>query len=283
MTLKRHADIDLFIPDGTPPEEALRRTTHLCLAAHQDDVEILAWHGIRECLAARGRWFTGVVVTDGAGSPRAGAYRDSSDAEMMRIRRAEQRAAAAAGRYSACVQLLHPSARVKAGDPVVVDDLAELLALTRPETLYLHNPADKHDTHVAVFLRSLEALRRLPAGARPKRAFGCEVWRALDWVCDDRKAVLPHDGAEGLAAALLGIFDSQVSGGKRYDLAVAGRRVANATFHRSHGTDEHASLTFALDLAPLLADDAMDVETFLGAHLDAFRADVMDRLGRMRG
>lgn len=283
MTPHGSAEIDLFIPDGAPPEAALARTTHLCVAAHQDDVEILAWHGIRACLHAPDLWFTGVVVTDGAGSPRTGAYAAVSDAEMMRIRREEQRAAAVVGRYGAMVQLLHPSARVKSGDPRVADDLARLLERTRPDTVYLHNPADKHDTHVAVFLRSLEALRRLPAADRPRRVYGCEVWRSLDWLPDAEKTILPHDDAGHIASALLAVFDSQISGGKRYDLAVAGRRLANATLHRPNDPDDHAAATFALDLTPLVADDSADVAAFTAARIDALRADVLDRLARMGG
>ena len=36
-----NAGADLFVPDGLEPEAALGRTTHLCIAAHQDDVEIM--------------------------------------------------------------------------------------------------------------------------------------------------------------------------------------------------------------------------------------------------
>ena len=42
-----HADV--FVPDGLPPAAALARTTHLAIAAHQDDIEIMAYHGIAEC------------------------------------------------------------------------------------------------------------------------------------------------------------------------------------------------------------------------------------------
>jgi hypothetical protein len=59
---------------------------------------------------------------------------------------------------------------------------------------------------------------------------GCEVWRNLDWLLDEDKQGLPVDDRPNLAAALSGVFDSQISGGKRYDLAVQGRRLANATF-----------------------------------------------------
>ena len=34
---------DVYVPDPSfSPEEALRRVTHLCVAAHQDDIEIMA-------------------------------------------------------------------------------------------------------------------------------------------------------------------------------------------------------------------------------------------------
>ena len=33
---------EIFVPDGLPIELALARTTHMCFAAHQDDIEIMA-------------------------------------------------------------------------------------------------------------------------------------------------------------------------------------------------------------------------------------------------
>ena len=33
---------EIFVPDGTPMPDALARTTHICIAAHQDDIEIMA-------------------------------------------------------------------------------------------------------------------------------------------------------------------------------------------------------------------------------------------------
>src|ERR1051325_3717879 len=106
-------DADIFVPDGGSPDAALARTTHLCVAAHQDDIEIMAYAGISECFERSDRHFTGVVVTNGAGSPRAGKYAAYSDAEMQRVRREEQRQAATLGRYNLQLQLAHPSADVK--------------------------------------------------------------------------------------------------------------------------------------------------------------------------
>ena len=149
-------DADFFVPDGTPQEAALKRTTHLCVSAHQDDIEIMAQAGIAECFEAEGKFFTGVVATDGAGSPRAGPFAACSDVQMQVVRRTEQRRAAAIGKYNLQIQLAHPSGAVKIpGEPEVLADLAAIFGGARPEVVYLHNPADKHDTHVALLLRCL--------------------------------------------------------------------------------------------------------------------------------
>jgi len=272
---------DIYVPDGVSVGKALKRTTHLCLAAHQDDIEIMAHHGIAACFGEKSRWFTGVVLTDGSGSPRTGRYANFTDEEMKAERRAEQRRAAKLGKYSAVIQLAHPSTVVKrANSAGVKADLAAIVDASSAEVVYLHNPADKHDTHVAVFLRCLEALRSLPKSRRPKQVLGCEVWRNLDWLVDTDKVLLDDSARPALAAKLIGAFQSQVAGGKRYDLAIAGRRLANATFHTSHATDGAAAVTWAMDLTPLVHDAKLSVEKFTLAHLDRLRADVKTRLKR---
>jgi LmbE family N-acetylglucosaminyl deacetylase len=272
---------DVFIPDGSLVSKALNRTTHLCLAAHQDDIEIMAYHGIAECFGRPDRWFTGVVLTDGSGSPRTGRFARYTDEQMKAVRRDEQRKAARVGRYSACIQLAHPSTMVKSAKSVAVrDDLAAILEACPAKVVYLHNPADKHDTHVAVFHRCISALRGLPKSQRPIQVLGCEVWRNLDWLVDSDKVLIDDSFRPALAAKLIGAFQSQIAGGKRYDRAIAGRRLANATFHTSHATDKADAITWAMDLTPLIHDDKLSVEKFTIALLDRLRADVKARLRR---
>ncbi len=274
-----NANADVFVPDGMEPGAALARTTHLCLSAHQDDIEIMAYHGIAECFGRHDRWFTGVVVTNGAGSPRTGIYDRYTDEEMQKVRLFEQRKAAYVGEYGCQIQLGFTSAQVKnPQEPAVVDDLAQILRASRPEIVYLHNPADKHDTHVAVCVRSIAALRAVRADVRPKRVYGCEVWRDLDWLPDAEKQALPVSNRSNIAASLVGVFDSQISGGKRYDLATAGRRLAHATYHASHGTDEASALTFAMDLTPLVEDPNLSVMNYVLGCLERFRVDVQNRI-----
>lgn len=274
-----NAAADLYIPDGTATEAALARTTHLCISAHQDDIEIMAYHGIAECFGRKDRWFTGVVVTNGAGSPRSGIYGDYTDEEMQKVRLIEQRKAAFVGDYAAQFQLGFGSSQVKnPKDPAVIEDLAAILRATRPEVVYLHNLADKHDTHIAVAKRCIAALRAVRNETRPRKVYGCEVWRDLDWLGDSEKLALPVSARSNIAAALVGVFDSQVTGGKRYDLATAGRRLAHATYYASHGTDEETALTFAMDLTPLVDDPSLSIADYVLGSIDRFRADVQHRL-----
>lgn len=276
---------DIFVPTGgASPVEALARITHLCVAAHQDDIEIMAHAGIADCLDQPGKAFGGVVVTNGAGSPRTGAYGELTDDEMQRVRRDEQRQAAALGRYAIQVQLAHPSAFVKTpGHAGVAADLAAIFSGCTPEVVYLHNPADKHNTHVAVLLRCLEALRALSPQRMPARVLGCEVWRDLDWLVDSDKVALDSGRHPELAADLLKVFDSQVTGGKRYDLAALGRRAANATFHTSHATDRTTGITWAIDLTPLVQRPDLSVLEYTLDHLRRLQDDVAARLQRFGG
>jgi hypothetical protein len=85
-------------------------------------------------------------------------------------------------------------------------------------------------------------------------------------------------GGDTLAAALNGAFDSQISGGKRYDLATLGRRAANATFFESHSTDKTPQLIFGIDLTPLVADEKKDIVAFVCDGIDRFKADVRQKL-----
>ena len=273
---------EVYVPDGSPVDVALARTTHLCVSAHQDDIEIMAYHGILECFGRSDKGFTGVTVTSGSGSPRDGLYGSYTDEEMQVVRRKEQKKAAFIGEYSAHVFLDYSSSAVK--DPTnthVVEDLKRIIAASKPQVIYTHNLADKHDTHVATALRVISALRELPRDSRPQHLYGCEVWRSLDWLNDNDKVVFNVEAHENLALSLVGVFDSQVCGGKRYDLATMGRRRANATYLASHGVDESTSLIFGIDLTPLVEDEQLDVGEFIDAFIHRFAKEVSSRIAKL--
>ena len=259
----------------------LSDTTHLCIAAHQDDVELMAAGAILECFGQKDKAFTGVVVTDGAGSPRSGVYADCSDEDMKIFRANEQNLAASIGRYNAQLQLCYASSAVKdSSNQDLAEELENIIRATRPEVVFAHNPADKHDTHCAVFLRTLQALRKIPAGERPKAVYSMEVWRGLDWLCDEDKTLFDTSQNEFTQAALLGVYHSQIAGGKRYDLAGIGRRLANATYFASHSTDDFSSAEYALDITGLVNDEKMTPAEFISNYIEKFKSDVNGRLAK---
>lgn len=294
--------MDIFVPNAkiekfSSADEALAATTHLAVSAHEDDIEFMAYDGILKCYNSvngqgktgiQGRFstqkpevnsFTAVVMTDGAGSPRDGKYANCTDEEMKAIRKEEQKKAAEIGKYGALVFADLPSSQVKdISDRTAVETLKDIIAKTRPSVIYSHNPADKHDTHVATVMNLIKALRELEY--LPDEFYGCEVWRSLDWVCDSEKLSFDVGGNSDLERGILEVFDSQIAGGKRYDLAVMGRRRANATFSESHGVDKADEVIYAVDLLPLLKDKSLSVAEYMQGFIERFKADVTGRIGK---
>jgi len=273
------ASAEIWVPDGLSEEAALQRTTHMSIAAHQDDVEIMALEGILAGFGSSEKWFTAVIVTNGAGSPRDGIYGKYTDDQMQAVRKFEQKKAAFVGEYAAVALLNHPSSNVKsASNPAAKNDIKAIVGAARPEVIYTHNLADKHDTHVGVTLRTIAALRELPADHRPKKVYGCEVWRDLDWMVDGDKVVFKLAERENIAASLVGVFDSQIAGGKRYDLATLGRRRAHATYYQSHSVDAAQMINFGMDLTPLIHDEKLDPAEYIAGFVRRFADDVNARV-----
>jgi LmbE family N-acetylglucosaminyl deacetylase len=226
------------------------------VAAHADDVEIMAWHALlhAEQLAA-------VIVTDG---------RDS------KTRLLEQKRAASLGHYAAVIWLDHAGPDVRQPTcPALASDLNAILSELRARWIYTHNLADRHDTHVAVALHTVRALRANPSSV--ERVLGCEVWRALDWLQPQDKVALDVSSLEARAMPLIGAFDSQIAA-KRYDLAAAGRKRANATFLDPHAADPSSAVEYAMDLTPLVRDPTLDVARWTLQFVERFARDVEARL-----
>ncbi len=274
-------DPRVFVPDGSPLPEAFARITHLGIGAHQDDLEFHLLHGILECWEHADRFFGGITCTDGGGSSRTGPYADYSDAQMRAVRIREQNAAAVIGQYGVMVQLGHPSAAVRDRDQhELVEELGSLLGRMNPEIVYTHNLTDKHETHVAVAMNVIAALRTLPPEQRPKKLLGCEGWRDLDWLADEDKIRLDVSARPHLAAALGGVFDSQIAGGKRYDLAADARHIANATLDDPYRADATTRVIYAMDLTPLILDEALDPVDFTLGYVRRLENDIRDKVTR---
>ena len=272
---------DLFVPGGGNLASALASTTHLGIGAHPDDLEIMAFPGICACRNQKNLRFSGVVATDGAGSPRSGSSEKLSTAELVKARREEQRNAAVLGGYATILQLAHPSSEIRgAGRNALTADLLEILKDAKPKVVYLHNPADRHETHVAVLLASLAALRQLPPTDRPAEIYGCEVWGDLDWVPAERVIRLPCPAPADFGPSLLRVFRSQVDG-KRYDLAAAGRRRAQATLADAYSADQAEEVVLAPDLKPLVENPKVTLAEFVSSLTGEFQKQTLERIRRL--
>lgn len=273
----KNKNAEFYIPDGI--ENGISRTTHMAIGAHQDDLEIMAYEGISLCYESEDKWFCGVAVTNGAGSPRSGKYADLTDEEMQNIRKQEQRKAAEIGKYCAMVQLDYNSFEVKDKDnQSVVVEIKNLIETAAPDIVYTHNLADKHDTHVASAIKVIKAIRMIPSEKRPKKLIGCEVWRGLDWLLKDDKLTMDASKHKKLASELLEVFDSQIAGGKRYDLAALGRRLANATFSESHAVDAADSIIYGMDLTPLIEKLDINIQGYVKDYISRLNNEVIAKI-----
>ncbi len=250
--------------------------TELVVVAHQDDIEIGVPQAIIKGYQSDKYGMVGVVCADGSGSPRSGKFANMTNEDMMKVRRLEQIKAAEIGDYSALVMLNYTSGQLKDRnneDPK--NDIKEIILNYKPETMYIHNLADKHPTHVGVAVNCIKALRELPKEARPKKLYGCEVWRNLDWLSDDEKVFFDLTGYEQLMRDVLDVYESQIAGGKEYCTAAIGRRAGNATFSASHGVDVAEHVAYGMDLTILIEDDTIDPKQYIVGKIMDFANDLL--------
>jgi hypothetical protein len=99
-------------------------------------------------------------------------------------------------------------------------------------------------------------------------------------MADEDKIVFAVDRRPNIAAALLGVHDTQNSGGKRIDQATLGRRQAHASYNASHAVDQVSALILAMDLSPLLVNPQLDPADYACSLVDHFRDEVIDRIKR---
>ena len=92
---------EIYFPAGKGSDQQLLKTTHLGIGAHQDDLEILAIHGIMKAYDDPESFFTGVTITNGVNTSRRGDYQLVSDQDYQQIRNEEQKRAADLGKYNA--------------------------------------------------------------------------------------------------------------------------------------------------------------------------------------
>ncbi|MEI6102056.1 MAG: PIG-L family deacetylase, partial [Eubacteriales bacterium] len=255
---------------------------------HPDDIEMMAYHAISAALDSRGtrdfadinaRWFSGLTVTNGAGSRKAGNYAGYTDENFNRIRAKEQHLAAGIGKYSAQIQLELTSREVKENRKGAAAKIARVIRELGPEVIYTHSLADRHETHVAVALCTIEALRMIKPKERPQKLYGMEVRGSLDWLAAADKEVFDASAHPNTAQALLGVYDTQIAGGKRYDRAVIGRQEANAAF-LENAVPKMQNAVFGVDMSRLM-EDTVSPAQFMQELIRGFESETLDRIGKL--
>ncbi|MCC5951831.1 MAG: PIG-L family deacetylase [Acidimicrobiia bacterium] len=270
----------VVVPDGRPLDQVLVDATDVAVVAHPDDLELLLGTVVATCAADAERSLVGIVCTDGAGSVGVDGAPTGSQ-ELAALRATEQRAAAELGGHTV-LMLGHSSATMldPARRSAVVDDLVAVMGSCRPATVHTHALVDRHATHVAVALLTIDTVRALPSTTPPPTSLlGIEGWSSLDWLADSDLVELPGRN-DDLTIRMARCFTSQLTH-KRYDLAMQGRWRANATFRHHDAPDDVAELALALDMTPLLADPDLAPAEFLGTVTARARRTVAEQVSTL--
>ena len=174
-------------PTASRSRRRCKRITHLGIGAHQDDLEFMAFHGILACFATRRP--NGLAASPAPTAPAARApavyniYRRADDGRPP----ARTKRGGDAGQYGVMIQLDYPSSAVKSPtDAALKNDLKQILAATRPEIVYTHNPADKHDTHIGVVDRGVAGDARVAARAATETRSSAAKSGAISTGCRTR-------------------------------------------------------------------------------------------------
>lgn len=223
----------------------------LIIGAHPDDAEFMAYQIISQAYKNEKIAIHVVILTDGANSPRTGIYSSYDGETMIKVREEEQVNAMKIGEYTSLMMLNYTSGEIKSLDQRAKDDIKMIIDEIKPSSIYIHNPFDKHPTHIGSCRLSLLSINELKPDY-VEHVFGCEVWQSLEWLPIEDKinsdTSLYH---EELFKPLVASFVSQIAGGKNYDVALIGRWKANATFLDSHTVDLFEYVSFMCDLTPV--------------------------------
>ena len=214
-------------------------------------------------------------IQNSTGNPLVESLLELLSEPVFKVAAADEGQGAFGAQRRSVLKVLGWSCSTEATQPVAAAvDCENRFSQMRPQVIYTHHLLDKHPSHRAVGPAVIAALRRLPREQRPKQLLGGEVWRGLDWWTNQDKVTLDVSAHPELSEKLLRVFDSQITGGKRYDLAAIGRWRANATFASPHSVDQSSLVSYAIDLTPLIENDQLDVAEYTLGFVERFRKEV---------
>ncbi len=247
-----------------------RKGNLLVISPHPDD-DALGAGGTMALAAGEGRGVFSIYVTDGGGSPQKGP--GVSGEEMAARREAEAlrslKALGAAGGF-----FLRRDSRQAMGTEgrIIKGEIEEIVGILKPAEIYLPAPYERHKTHQACTLLTVDALRE--AVKWPANVFGYSLWGSF-WgekrrMARDISSVIRKKVEAVLAHA------SQIDY-KNYHQGILGKNNCEAVFSASHELQKASFIETFCDMSELLARKdltirdwaQMDFEDFLNAYLSA--------------
>ncbi len=247
--------------------------THIAIAAHKDDGEMLALHGILNCYDKGG--FALIVLTDGGNCPKSGKYADVSYDDMAELRTEEQKRAATFGKYEKVYFLQLPSSSLETEFEEISSKVASIFNENPTiQYAYAHSLFDRHKTHINASKIAIESIRQSKYKGKIKMLYGVELWRDLDWIPENEQILLDVSGSKDFAMDLLSFFPSQ-NQSKMYNKGFCGRVVANATFSNSHSNSLASEQIRAIDMTKLVFADKNAVRAFVDEQLGKFKQEIL--------
>ena len=252
----------VILPAGMALTDYAGQANIVAIAPHPDDDAIGVGGSLLQHRAA-GENVLVIYVTDGAGTPTGGGR---TREEIVRTRQQEAMRGLAEMKGQAGIFLNYASSAVKGENtPDVVHDLGALLDLLRPRVIYVTAPYERHSTHIACTLRTVEAIRAVENFTPELKGYA--VWGYL--YGDENLEYV--DISENIDAKRRAIrcHETEVAG-HAYDDGILGFHRYVAVFQESHGTQDMAYAELFLDMSRLVHDPALSVGDFARQQVTGF-------------
>jgi LmbE family N-acetylglucosaminyl deacetylase len=271
----------IWLPKKRALDKLPQKITHMAIGAHCDDLEIIGLDGIVKHFKKRGNNFFGVIVSNSQGGPIHPKFKHYSPSKIEKIREEEQIKAAQIGKYKGVAFLRYPSVKIKdpKSSPEIEEKIRELAEYLNPQIIYTHSLFDKHPTHIAVSLRTIEALRN--SAVKPEKLYGVSVWGSLNWLSQDKQVVFNLSSYEKLILKLLRVFKSQRFGPHKHDQALLSKMRADAIYLKTHEFTKHTSLIKAVDLSPLIHKN-LSLDDYLKSYISDLERTLFERINKLK-
>jgi LmbE family N-acetylglucosaminyl deacetylase len=249
-------------PEGVALADYAGQPNVAVIAPHPDDDAIGVGGSLLRHRAAGENVFA-IYVTDGAGTPTSGGR---TREEIVQTRQDEAMRGLGEMDGQAGIFLNYPSKAVRSERVAdVVHDLGAIFDLLRPRVIYVTAPYERHSTHVACTLRTVEAIRAVE-GFTPELK-GYAVWGYL--YGDENLEYVDITAHVDAKRRAIRCHESEVAG-HAYDDGIIGFHRYAAVFQEAHGLQEMAYAELLLDMSRLVREPDLSVGDFARQQVTGF-------------